>query len=344
MRPFIVTMAALLFVTGCGGGAATSDSSGVTDADIAGQSNDELSIGDFIPGAADFSEVDGEQQYLQQEREAQEKIAACMAEEGFEYIPYVPNPDEFAFAVPESQEEFAEPYGFGLATMILEDTQRMEEEAREEEMAKDPNHAIAEAMSPLEQEAYFAALHGPEPDIDHESMTEEEIEAFFESWESEGCMNTAYEEMYNSDVHMEFYEQFGPLMEDTFSGLESDPRITDMEATWSTCMAEQGYEFAQRYDVEIYLLRRLEDVGAIEGLDIDPEGMGFEFAGRDIEPGSPTEAAVKEIAADEIAIAQADLKCSEDQEEVWAEVYGEAEARFIEEHRAELEQFKKDNS
>ncbi|MEA3502747.1 MAG: hypothetical protein U9R47_08235, partial [Actinomycetota bacterium] len=60
--------------------------------------------------------------------------------------------------------------------------------------------------------------------------------------------------------------------------------------------------------------------------------------------GSPVEAAVKEIASEEIAIAKDSLACSGDQEKVYEEVFKEAEQRFIQEHLAELEQFKKDHS
>ncbi len=337
MRQFILVMVTVLILSGCGGGEGTDEPSDASDG--------ELTIQDFIPGAIAFNEDDAEQQYLQMEREAQESIAACMAEQGFEYIPYVPSQEIGGFVGPESQEEFAELYGFGIATMILED-QQMDEAAMEEEMAKDPNNAIVEVMSEDEQQEYYAALHGAEPDIDYESMTEEEINEFYENWIPEGCWNDAYEELWGGGEDMAFYEQFGPLMDEIFMGVESDPRIVDLEATWSACMADQGYDFAKRYDVDIYLLQRLEDVGAISDLDIDPEGMGYGYGGSEgpIEPGSPMEAAIKEIADEEILIAKADLVCSADQDEVYREVYEEAEQRFIEENLAELEQFKTDHS
>jgi hypothetical protein len=249
------------------------------------------------------------------------------------------------FVGPESQEEFVELYGFGIATMMLEE-QQMDEAAIEEEMAKDPNNAIVEAMPEEEQQEYYAALHGAEPDIDYESMTEEELDEFYVSWVPEGCWNDAYEELYGGGEDMAFWEEFGPLMDDVFLDLDSDPRIVDLEATWSACMADQGYDFGERFDVEVYLLRRLEEVGAISDLDIEGDGMGYGYGGGEepIEPGSPMAAVVQEIADEEILIAKADLACSADQEEVWQEVYQEAEQRFIEENRAELEQFKSDHS
>ena len=337
MRLFTIAMVTVLVLSGCGGGDGTDQPSDV--------SGEELTMQDFIPGAIAFDEENAEQQYLQMEREAQEQIASCMAEQGFEYIPYVQSQDMGGFVGPESQEEFVELYGFGIATMMLEE-QQMDEAAMEEEMAKDPNNAIVEAMPEEEQQEYYAALHGAEPDIDYESMTEEEIDEFYQSWVPEGCWNDAYEELYGGGEDMAFWEEFGPLMDDMYRDLDSDPRIVDLEATWSACMADQGYDFGERFDVDVYLLRRLEEVGAISDLDIEGDGMGYGYGGSEepIEPGSPMAAVVQEIADEEILIAKADLACSADQEKVWQEVYQEAEQRFIEENRAELEQFKSDHS
>ncbi len=334
MRPFIIAMAFVLFLAACSGGSTIEDSPEASDG--------ELTLSDFIPGAVDFDQANSEQQFLQQERAAQDKIAACMAEQGFEYIPYVPNQDQGGFSMPDTQEEFVEQYGFGIATMILED-QQFDEEDIEAEMARDPNYAITEAMTESEQQEYQAALYGEQPDIDFETMTEEEIQAAFESFEPTGCQNTAYEDMFDQGAAMAFYEQFGPMMEDIYGSVESDPRIVEMEGKWSSCMAESGYEFTDRQDVEVFFLRRLEEVGAITDLEIDSEGMGLSYGSEGIEPGGPIEAAVKEIAAEEIAMAKVSLACSADQEKVFQEVYQEAEQRFIQENLAELEQFKKDN-
>lgn len=336
MRPFIIAMALVLFLTGCSGGDNTDGSPDASDG--------ELTLSDFIPGAVDFGEANDEEEYYrQQERVAQEKIAACMAEQGFEYIPYVRNQDQGDFSGPDSHEEFVAQYGFGISTMILED-QRFDEEAMEAEMAKDPNNAIAEAMSQSELDAYYAALYGAEPVFD-ETFAEDSPGVTVAAFEPSGCQNTAYEETFNqgAQAQMEFQEQFGQSMEGLYSNLESDPRIAALEGEWSSCMAESGYEFADQNDIEVFLLRRLEAVGAITDLDIEPDGMGFSYGSDGIEPGGPVEAAVNEIAAEEIAMAKFSLGCSADREEVFQEVYREAEQRFIQENLAELEQFKKEN-
>lgn len=338
MRLFIVVMAIVLFLTGCSGGDGTG---GSPDA-----SGGEPTLNDFIPGIPAFDEEKAEQQGLQMERDAQEKIAACMAEQGFEYVPYVQGQSQSGFSGPESQEEFVAQYGFGIATMLLDNRRmgEMDEAAIEAEMAKDPNNAIVEAMTDAERDAYYAALYGEQPDIGFEDLAEESPGVTVASLEPTGCQNSAYEEVFNQGAEQEFYEQFGPLMEDLYGGLDSDPRIVELESKWSSCMAEKGYDFADHNDAEVFLLRRLEEVGAITDLEIDPDGMGFGFGGGEIEPGGPVEAAVNEIASEEIAIAKDSSACSADLEEIRQQVREEAEQRFIEEHLAELEQFEKDHS
>jgi len=314
--------------------------------DPTGSGADRETITDFIPGALAFDEASGADQFRALEQKAQESIAKCMAEQGFDYIPYVESQSQGGFMEAESEEEFVDLYGFGIATSLLAD-QEMDEEAMDEEMARNPNYAIEEALSDAEREAYSEALYGAQPDIDFENMTEEEIDAAFAAFEAAGptgCMDTAYSEVYEQGADQAFYEEFGSALEDTFANIESDPRIAELESQWSTCMADRGYDYATQGDIEKYLLHRLEDAGAITDLEISPDGGGFGYGSEGIEPGSPMEDAVKEIAAEEVAIAKDALACSKDQEKVYREVYEEAEQRFIDEHRAELEQFKKDHS
>jgi len=94
MRPFIVMMALVLFLTGCSGGDKIEGSPDASDG--------ELTLNDFIPGAVVFDEANAEEQGLRQEREAQDKIAACMAEQWFEYVPYVRSQDQGGFAMPDT--------------------------------------------------------------------------------------------------------------------------------------------------------------------------------------------------------------------------------------------------
>ncbi len=336
MRLVISAILVVALLAGCSGGDANEGSSTGTDQGSA--------FTDFIPGAVDFrNEADATQHYLQKEREAQDQIAACMADQGFEYVPHVLNQDQGGYAAPDTQEEFVSLYGFGIATMMLENL-RPDEAEYEAEMAKDPNHAIVEAMSDEERDAYYEALYGARQEYDFGESSGTTTPSTDVSLEVNGCQGVAYDRIWTDGSEMEFYEQFGPMMEDLYTNLESDARIAEMEGEWSSCMAEAGYDFAEETDAQIFLLRRLEEVGAVTDLDVDSEGNGWSYGSDYIEPGSPMEAAVKEIAAEELAMAQVSLGCASDRESVIEEVYRDAEQRFITEHLAELQQFKEDHS
>lgn len=312
------------------GGCASGDGGG------SGEAEGE-SLQDFIPGVAAFDDSDPEADFRQRERVAQDEIATCMAEQGWEYIPYVRSEDVI-FGDAETPEEFAEQYGL-MITWDLLNQAPIEDGGVPPEVEDDPNYAIQEALSPEEREAYNAALHGNPPDIDHETMTEEEIEAFYMSWQPDGCYNEAYESVFNSESSMAFYEAFGSDIEAMFERANTDPRITELESSWSECMAEAGYDFQDQMDPEIFILRRLEEVGVIQDLEIDPGG-GFGFGSEGISPGTPEYEAAERIFEEEVTIATTSLSCRGDTEQVYQEVFAEYEQEFIEENRAKLEEFR----
>jgi hypothetical protein len=331
----VLTLASV--VAGCG-------SPAETDGGDAG-ADDRESLADFIPGMPSFDPADqaaAEAQYRQQEQQVQEAIRDCMAAEGFEYVPYTPSEDEF-FSGPETEEEYAKEYGLGIAPDLLRQGE-FDEAAMQEYEDANPNTAIVNAMDEAEQHEYYRVLYGDEPDIDFETATEEEIDAVYQDFQPDGCEPNAYEDVYAQDASEAFYQEFGQAMEENFTRLEADPRIVELEQQWSSCMSDQGYDFADQQDASVYILRKLEEVGAITDLEVDSEGMGWGYGSEAIEPGSAIEAAVHEIADEEIEIAVASLSCRDGFEEVYQEVYQDAEARFIEEHRAELEQFRDENS
>ena len=77
------------------------------------------SLDDFIPGAAAFNDENWEEESRRQELEAQEAIAACMAKEGFEYVPYVPNYDDGSYGGPKTEEEYVQEYALGISYYVL---------------------------------------------------------------------------------------------------------------------------------------------------------------------------------------------------------------------------------
>ena len=330
----VVGLAIALLLTACSPGSVTEDPEAT---EQRGES-----LQDFIPGLVGFDPENAEEQFRQQERDAQEKVAACMAEQGFEYVAYVPNQEEIFFGGVDSQEEFVEQFGLGITYELLNQP-TFDEEELPPEIANDPNFAIREGLSPEEGEAYDRVLYGEEPDIDFESMTEDEIEEAFANFEPDGCFNTAYEDIFDAGESQAFYEQFGSEIDDMYQRAQSDPRIANIEADWSGCMADEGYEFTNEQEASIFILRRLEEVGAISDLEVDPDGFGYGYGSEGIEPGSDAYKAAEAILEEEIAIAKASMTCQGDVNEVFQEVFQEYELAFIEENRAALEQFRDGN-
>ncbi len=332
----------LVVVMALVGAACSGAGAGSTTTSVATSAGGE-SLQDFIPGMPSFDPSDqaaAAAQARQMEQRVQELVAECMAEQGFEYVPYVPNMDGMGF----NEADYVDEFGFGMATQVLVDDAEMQRRM-EEEMGADPNQAIVEAMTEQERQAYNDALWGPQPEIDPETMSEEEIQAAFENFQPTGCMAEAQDAVYNQQAAMEFFNRFGPDLEEQFSRIESDPRIQGLNDQWAACMKDKGYDdFTQPSDAELYIARQLEAIGVITDLEIGPNGemMGFGMEG--IQPDDPRRSQIEAIADEEVALAKASLECSKLFAEVYEEVQREYEQRFIEEHRAELEAFREEHA
>lgn len=296
---------ALLVLAACGDGAA-----------------DDESLADF------FGIEDDQEQMIadaeSQQREMEEAIASCMADEGFEYIPR--DVDDFAAADDPRQdlsaEEFQEEYGYGISTV--------DHDAMAPDQDDDPNIAIQEEMDDAEREAYQRALHGEMTEIDPDADPDEVED---QPMEPGGCQGEAMQEVQGEQ--MEVMQELQPEFMDLEQRISSDPRLVEAQEAWQGCMREAGYgDYAEQSDIMTELFERLNELqsAAFEDLDeseIDPE-----------EPPEPDidEEALAELQEEELAIASAEAECTEQHlDDVQAEVRAEHEADFIDEHRDELE-------
>ena len=325
-----------------------------------------------------FDLSDQQDMYRRQEQQAQELIAACMAQEGFEYIPAVrPDLDE-GFGNPWDV-EYAREYGFGISTTFGETF------ALDDSDWVDPNQAIIEALSESERNAYFEILYGfsdaaapldPESPADSDGSsgiaTESEGEGTAEAEPSvdayedlfgQSCSGQAYEQVYAIGRFEEIYEQLD--LESMFERMEADPRVKDFGDDWADCMRERGYEYDEPdalYDsVYIEFGDRLKEItGSSGGLFGDFEDMSAEeyeelFADKSPEEiedyyGKAEQEAVADIDQEALGelqeqereLAVDNAECSDGLLELYAKIGREYEARFIEENRAVLEQFRAD--
>ncbi len=362
--------------------AAASGDASIDDLDLG--EDGELSLDDFIPGARSgpMDEADARAE----EMAIQQQIAECMADEGFEYIPFVPVEVGGGFGFEEEDHgEWVKKYGFGISTQVL-----MEEEFASEEgsdpWADDPNNEIVEAMDELEQEEYFRLLHGGEPEIientpweEIEAMTPEEQEQFFDEayrdWQPDGCMSMAYEEAYNSEGDMAFWEEFGDDFDEFWTRAQADPRIVEAEAAWSTCMAQKGHDFPDQEAMYTYLYgteiggeyvegeftAKVEEVVTWPWEEFGEDGEGFYVETTvTIEEGEEGESVEEDdfeyptpeydpellqpLIDEELSLAVADWECSQDMQNLFETVYKELEQQFLEENLDRLLSFKEEHS
>ena len=315
----------------------------------------ELTLDDFLPGFAadDFDAGD----WRSQEMQVQQQVAECMAAEGFDYIPFVPSEDSFFFTNFD-EEEYVKEFGFGVSTWVL---QQETFDPESDPMADDPNREIVEAMDELERDEYDRVLHGSEPPIIAETpeeelaaMTPEEQVAFYEEayadWEPNGCYSDAWESVSGFGDGDAFFEEFGDDLEAAFERAQSDPRIVDLQADWSACMADRGHDYATQEDMYAYFYgdetgesefsRRVNELitfpepdpslfeEPVEGEEptFDPGLFGPQYDLEELQP----------LIDEEIAVATANYDCSRDMEDVWEEVYAELERQFIDENRERL--------
>ncbi|MEA2022973.1 MAG: hypothetical protein U9N79_01640 [Actinomycetota bacterium] len=337
-RAFVLLFAICLFAAACGSGEG---------GDAAGPLSEAETLEEFFGWGDDDTEAQKaeEETRKQREREMQEKIAECMAEQGFEYKPIIWE-EEFGFVGPGEDEDLTQQeeklkYGYHMFTMLIEDMQRWEENPPEEEF-HDPNEEYLETLSESESEAYEKALWGdwegnePEPEFDEEGN---EIWVEPDWSEIGGCQNIVEQE-YRGDQNEameELWEELEPAWREFEQWINTDSRVVELNQAWSTCMAEKGYDFENEQAIHEYLGGLEEDLWTQNEPPPDWEPTEEEI--EDMGPFGPgiTEADVQALADEELAIAAADVECAGGMYEEIDEIAKGYEGKFIEKYRDLLE-------
>jgi hypothetical protein len=287
-----------------------------------------------------------EEKWRQRDREMQEKIAECMAEQGFEYKPIIWE-EEIGFAGPGDEEELTEEewklkYGYGIFAMMLEEMSRWEEEGPPGEEFVDPNMEYMETLSESEREAYEKALWGDWEGHEYEPQFDEEgNEIWVEPDWSEigGCQNIVEQEYYGAqqEAWEELDEELQPAWEEFEQWVNTDARVVELNQAWSTCMAEKGYDYEDEEAIHEYLFSLEEDLWTQNEPPPDWEPTEEEL--ENMGPFGPgiDEADVQALADEELAIAAADVECAGSMYEEINEVHKEYESEFIEKYRDLLE-------
>ncbi|MFV0252052.1 MAG: hypothetical protein ACK5H2_01775 [Beutenbergiaceae bacterium] len=258
-----------------------------------------------IDSFAQMSEEEMQAEYQEQLRQAEDKIAACMAEQGFDYIPVEPAEAGLAVEVEGNNadsEEYIAQYGYGITTYAEQQTS--------DEEVEDPNDEVVDAMSEAQQDAYYLALYGEEDDSGNEA--------------TQGCFGQAQAAVAEQDPAAQVWEdpqfaEFFAAMEQFYEDLESDSDVAEIDAEWSNCMADAGYPGLFK-----------QSDGAQSIYDAVEEAWGEE---------DPDDAAMAELSEREIATATADLACraETDYSQRVLERRFELEREFVDQWQAEID-------
>jgi len=260
----------VLVLAACGGGSDEKD---------AGQTPQPTSGGDGTEqvGREEFGMT--EEQLVNAIEAGESRIAECMADAGFEYIPI--DSETFRDAMDAqgtvpglSDEEFITQYGYGITTLPPTSDFRFGEE----------NQAIFDDLSSEDQVAYGRTLVGENTQATYVNMLEAE-----DFLPAGGCTETAIKEVYTE-------EQLSPSFFNPFDALvEQDPRMIAAQQAWSECMADAGYDYEMQGDPEDEFVERLDDLAK----GADPTTL----------TGSDADA-LAELQGEERAIAKVDFDCA----------------------------------
>lgn len=204
-----------VWVAGCGGSAADPSGAGAT----------------TLPGIKEFGLT--EEQFADHVERAQQAIADCMAEAGFEYIPVDVRTVEAAQARVRQDPGFTrrtykEKWGLGVTT-------RVDNPVRD--IGLGPNLDIWNGLPEADREAYARARWGEDPNADFVFTLDEE-----DFSRTGGCTREGVAKVFTPEQLRGTYVNPKDVL------VDSDLRIIEARANWAECMAERGYDYEEDQD------------------------------------------------------------------------------------------------
>lgn len=260
---------------------------------------------------------------------AEELVAACMAEAGFEYFPMTEPPSYVRIdrELPVTV-EVAEEHGYGMS---------IEAEGRgtgtrtwwapaQETQAERANREYRESLSPAARPEYDRALNG-----DPGAWLEEEPDPAM----AYGCQGRGYDDAYRFLRPTEFAEVID-AMDEVHAQVEQDPRVADALRVWRSCMAGAGYpDLTELVDARVLVDSTIRQFLTENAGRIDRSLAESEYEA--IKASVPAELAA--VQAEERAVAVADATCRESSgyDRTHREVTAEHEQAVVDEYRDELD-------
>ncbi len=252
----------------------------------------------------------------EEQRIREEIVAACMAEQGFDYIPVVDvgrvshTGDEWK---PDDR-EWVSQYGYGAVRYP-----GMDAAPDPDQQFVDPNQAYIESLTESEMMAFYDALYGPQPAEDELN----EDGSWDYNWETAGCQGFAeHETQQTNPMDSEEHKPLMDAINDLYMAMEKNPTFAELDAAWAECMADAGYAGLRvQYDAQNSIYEELNAYyeSMTEWVEDDP--------------------ALDALAEREIELALVDLECREstDYRDRRQTLSIEIEEQFIADNKAALD-------
>ncbi|WP_166984862.1 hypothetical protein [Canibacter zhoujuaniae] len=326
--PTIAILASsLLVLSGCG---SQNNASSAADLDY-----DKLPLNQFFNEIYSANDYDADKAYETLVK-AEEKIASCMQDQGWDYTPNPPKREDFSDDYSSSDDdlsydsrEYAEKHGYG----ITEVPGGLNDEDIDGAQQVDPNQDYVNSLSDSERDAYYESLQGP-------SLTEEQmaaIEAGEASWDDydQGCYGSIrHDEMSQDPIGAlqddpeikDLLEKIGELANSEYDKTHADYPFHDLDRELSDCLAKA--------DVG------LDNLGDQSAQDILWEEYN-ELAAASDDSGETSSASPEELEAfkkreREVAVAEWDCKEKIGYHKKHYDITFERQTQFVNENKATL--------
>lgn len=246
-------------------------------------------------------------QQIELQQQAEDEVAVCMTNKGFDYSPAVIDETFLTGEVTDDGSRlWADNNGLGITVAFVAAREAIERQDGQ----VDGNAAYLASLPPAQAEAWVNALSGQTPDV---------VEGSRLAYEPGGCLGSAIATVY---AQFEVVEHFVDKLESLNARMESDPRVRGFVADWSMCMAALGHQYLDQDEMVDDVYARLLSIEAFT------DGQA---------PLAESSAELTELLGFEQSVAVANFDCSQASVDGITEIRAAYEREFIEDNRQLIE-------
>ena len=192
-------------------------------------------------------ETKRQRQQIDLQRQAEEQVAVCMTNKGFDYVPAAIDETFLTGEVTDDGSRlWAEHNGLGITAAFVAAREAIERQTGQ----VDHNAAYLASLSQADAEAWVNALSGQAP---------EDAEGSRLAYEPGGCLGSAFASVY---AQFDVLDQVADKLESLNARMQSDPRVGGFVADWSICMAGLGHQYRDQDQMVDDVYARLLNIGA----------------------------------------------------------------------------------